>query len=234
MSCDEGRGPQARPAKVGSMMTLQALIRLTLGLKPAERVLVAVAGPPASGKSTLAHDLALGLRDAGRSAAVVPMDGFHFDDCILSERGDLARKGAPWTFDVGGFAALVTRLAANADDVIYVPVFDRSLELSRASARAVPADTEVLVVEGNYLLLDDPAWAAAAQHYDMTVMLDVDLETLTQRLHDRWLDFGLSPDLAREKAAENDLPNGTLVVTKSRRADVYLAGTGPKGNQAPR
>lgn len=209
-----------------SVMRLETLITHIVTLKPGRRILVAVAGPPAAGKSTLSHELALGLQAAGRSAAVVPMDGFHLDDAVLGARGDLARKGAPWTFDVGGFSALVSRLAANAEDVVYVPVFDRTLELSRAGARAVPSDTEVLVIEGNYLLLKDPDWAGAAKHYDLTVMIDTDHATLERRLIERWLGFGLAADAARTKASENDLPNGAQVLNDSRPADVHLVSDG--------
>lgn len=211
-------------------ITPEALVQRVLELKPGRRVLVALAGPPASGKSTLAHTLSVGLRDHGRSAAVVPMDGFHFDDAILKDHGNMDRKGAPWTFDVGGFAALVARLSTNSDDVIYVPVFDRGLELSRAGSRAIPSTVEVLVIEGNYLLLDDPEWLAASKYYDFTVMLDADLTTLQQRLLDRWLGFGLSFDAAQTKSAENDVPNGKLVMSKSRQADVYFSNTCP-GNR---
>ena len=226
MGDDKGAVSHGRSPHNDPQMTLEALTQRILELKEGRRILVAVAGPPASGKSTLAHKLSVGIREAGRSAAVVPMDGFHFDDAILKDHGDLDRKGAPWTFDVGGFATLVERLSTNADDVIYVPVFDRALELSRASGRAIPSTVEVLLVEGNYLLLDEPEWTKAAQHYGLTVMLDVDLVTLEERLLDRWTGFGLSRDAAQTRAAENDLPNGTLVLTKSRRADVYLSNTG--------
>lgn len=211
-------------------ITPEALVQRILELEPGRRVLVAVAGPPASGKSTLAHKLSVGIRDLGRSAAVVPMDGFHFDDAILKDHGDLDRKGAPWTFDIGGFTALVERLSTNSDDVIYVPVFDRGLELSRASSRAIPSTVEVLVIEGSYLLLDDPEWGEAAKYYGLTVMLEADLTTLQRRLLDRWLGFGLSFDAAQTKAAENDVPNAKLVVSRSRRADVYFSNTCP-GNR---
>ncbi len=46
----------------------------------AKRYMVAVAGAPGSGKSTIAHNLFGALKQAGETAIVVPMDGFHFDD----------------------------------------------------------------------------------------------------------------------------------------------------------
>jgi pantothenate kinase len=99
------------------------------------RVIVAVAGPPGAGKSTIVEDL-LGVLPEG-SAAVVPMDGFHYDDAVLTAKGLRERKGAPETFDFDGYEALLKRLLADDRDVA-VPVFDRSIEISRAAAAIVP------------------------------------------------------------------------------------------------
>ena len=74
------------------------------------RLLIAIAGPPAAGKSTFASALATRLnRDAPR-AAIVPMDGFHLDNRILVDRSMLARKGSPETFDAVGFIHMIQRL----------------------------------------------------------------------------------------------------------------------------
>ncbi|MDP8995995.1 MAG: zeta toxin family protein, partial [Pseudomonadota bacterium] len=73
------------------------------------RFMIGIAGPPASGKSTLAEQLREAL---GENAVVVPMDGFHFDDAILNARGHRTRKGAPHTYDVAGFEVLLKRIKA--------------------------------------------------------------------------------------------------------------------------
>ena len=96
----------------------------------AQRFVVAIAGPPGSGKSTLAQRLNVVLPED--ASAVVPMDGFHFDDVVLDSRGLRPRKGAPETFDYAGFAALLKRIRAGEPEIA-IPVFDRSMELSRAS-----------------------------------------------------------------------------------------------------
>ena len=90
-----------------------------------ERFTVAIAGAPGAGKSTLAATLATAL---GSVAMVVPMDGFHFDNAILEARGQMAVKGAPETFDVAGFSALLARLAT--EDAVAIPVFDRAADLA--------------------------------------------------------------------------------------------------------
>jgi pantothenate kinase len=99
------------------------------------RKLVAVAGPPASGKSTFAALLCDTLKREGMLAQTVPMDGFHLDNRLLDARGLRARKGAPETFDIQGFVALVQRLKQGGD-VVY-PVFDRDRDLAVAGADMV-------------------------------------------------------------------------------------------------
>ncbi|MTH80125.1 AAA family ATPase [Paracoccus aestuariivivens] len=187
------------------------------------RRLVAVAGPPGSGKSTLCEAIAETLnRESLGLAAIVPMDGFHYDDAILRARGTLARKGAPITFDVGGLAALLARLRANLESEIAVPVFDRDLEISRAGARLIPAETPLLLVEGNYLLLDAPPWINLAQLFDLTVALQVPRDELMRRLIQRWLDQGMERSFAEGKVVENDLPNADLVLAHSRPAELVI------------
>ena len=127
----------------------------------AGRRLVAIAGAPGSGKSTLAERLVEDLNAAApATAAVLPMDGYHYDDAVLIARGLRARKGAPDTFDVAGFGYMLARLKRNDEPEVAVPVFDRDLEISRGSARMIPQEVRVLVVEGNYLLLDRAPWSA--------------------------------------------------------------------------
>jgi len=186
------------------------------------RLMVAVAGPPGGGKSTLAEALETDLnqRHPG-TAAVMPMDGFHLDNAVIGPRGLMPRKGSPETFDVGGFAHTLARIRA-ADQPVAVPVFDRALDLARAGARIVGPDVPVILVEGNYLLLDRDPWRELAALFDLTVFLAVSEAVLEQRLTDRWLQFGHSAEAARDRALSNDIPNARLVLQASRAADIVL------------
>lgn len=188
------------------------------------RTLVAIAGAPGSGKSTFADGLAERLnrtRGAG-FAAVLQMDGYHYDNAVLRDRGLSDRKGAPPTFDVDGLAADLDRLHAGGRPVA-VPVFDRGLDLARAGARIVGAEVPVILVEGNYLLLDTPPWDALAGRWDITVFLDAPLPVLEARLLRRWHDHGRDTDAAAAWVAANDLPNARTVIDGSRPADWRIA-----------
>ena len=181
------------------------------------RLLVGVAGPPGAGKSTLADRLHASLGERGHRSAVLPMDGFHLDNSILDERGDLARKGAPHTFDVRGLADLLRAVKAGGE--VFVPVFDRARELAIAAARCISPEDRIVIAEGNYLLLDQGPWADLADLFDLSVMVAPPIEELERRLIARWVGYGLTPAQIEAKVENNDLPNGRLVLQRSRPAD---------------
>jgi len=199
-------------------MTPQALADL-IRRRAAEhgpgRFLTALAGPPGAGKSTLAAALVTAL---GEGARAVPMDGFHYDDGLLIRRGLRDRKGAPETFDAAGFLHLLQRL--RVEDEVAIPLFDRDLEISRAGADVVGPEDRLLVVEGNWLLLDEAPWNAA--RYDLTVFIDVPEAELDRRLVARWAHYGKTPEQARAWIDGNDLPNIRRCIAGSRRADVVI------------
>jgi pantothenate kinase len=188
------------------------------------RILVAIAGPPGAGKSTLSQMLAKALNaaDPAEPAIVVPMDGFHYDNAVLEARGLLARKGAPETFDCNGFAALLARLLVARN--VAIPIFDRSLDLARAGAAIVDEHHRILLVEGNYLLLHDAPWAGMESLFELTVRIEVAENELEKRLVQRWLDHGLDEESARHRALSNDIPNARLVAERSSSAEFVIKG----------
>jgi pantothenate kinase len=191
-----------------------------------QRSIVAIAGPPGSGKSTIAARIVDELNSAeNRSAAVLGMDGFHYDDLVLNERGWRARKGAPETFDVGGLEHLLARLRTNSEEEIAIPVFDRAIEISRAGALIIPRSTRFVIVEGNYLLLRQVPWTNLWRHYDMTVFLQVEESVLRERLEMRWQLLGFDSDQVQTKVLQNDLPNAHLVTSQSQSPDFLIRTT---------
>lgn len=189
----------------------------------AGRVILALAGAPGSGKSTLAEGLVatLNSRQPG-FAAVLPMDGFHYDDLHLVPAGLRPRKGAPQTFDVGGLYHTLLRLKAQDEAEVAVPVFDRKIEIARAGARLIASDVPVIVVEGNWLLLDQAPWVRLHPLWDISVLVDVPESVLRARLRARWEGLGLSEAEIAAKLDENDMPNGRLVRDSSITPDWHI------------
>lgn len=185
-----------------------------------DRYLVAIAGAPGAGKSTLAAQLAELLKQA--PAALVAMDGFHYDNSVIESRGLAKRKGAPETFDVEGLRAMLERLRGGGADIA-VPVFDRTADLARAGASIVAAQDRIVIVEGNYLLLDEAPWNGLKHIFDLTIFLDVPRGVLAHRLVQRWLDQGLPEAQARERAFSNDMANAERVIAARLEPDITIA-----------
>lgn len=184
------------------------------------RQIVGVAGAPGSGKSTLASELARRLQLQKVKTVVVPQDGFHLDNRILDAWGMRGRKGAPETFDAGGFVALVRRIRAG--EVVFAPIFDRARDIAIGGAEMVGTDCAVVIVEGNYLLLDEEPWRELVRLFDLSAFLDVEMPELRARLIQRWLSHGLSRAAATRRAEQNDLANAARVVQRRLPSDIVL------------
>ncbi|NNL18606.1 MAG: sugar transporter [Boseongicola sp.] len=189
--------------------------------EPKLRNLIAVVGPPASGKTTLAAVLHKTLNDRGVRTGLVAMDGFHLDNSILDARALRARKGAPETFDLAGFSSLLQRLGTEGE--VIAPTFDRALDASIGSSSVVSPEMTTVIVEGNYLLLNEPGWRDLSAYWSLSVMLSVSAAELEMRLLDRWRQFGFADDEAMAKARGNDLPNALRVQENSLEADMKFS-----------
>ena len=197
---------------------IQAVAERMRALPEGRRRLIAIAGPPGAGKSTLADAL---VQELGPTAALVPMDGFHFDNDTLEARGLRNRKGAPETFDLEGLSSLLEQLVR--DDEVAIPDFDRVQDKVVGSSIFVRAGHRWVIVEGNYLLLDEPGWRDLPHHWDLSVYLDESHGVLEERLVHRWLDLGLTLDDARAWALGNDIPNAKRVAAARLPADLVLS-----------
>jgi pantothenate kinase len=183
------------------------------------RWLLGISGAPGAGKSSLASFLAERLGDR---AAHVPMDGFHLADVELARQGILDRKGAPETFDALGYAALLGRLRTRPAETVYAPGFDRELEQPLAGAICVPPSVDVVVTEGNYLLLDNPGWREVRARLDEVWHVRCDERLRLERLVARHVRFGKSRTEAHAWVARVDGPNARLVEAVAHHADRIL------------
>ena len=198
-------------------------------LASGRRVVLGLAGPPGVGKSTFADGLVEALRADGDEVALVPMDGFHIAHAALTERGLETVKGAPGTFDVAGYVALLGRLRDSPEETVWAPRFDRGLEDAIAASNPVEPSVRLVVTEGNYLLLQQGAWSRVRPLLDECWYLHVDDAVRQSRLVSRHRHHGRSEAEARRWALGNDESNAGIVVGTRGAADavVDLGGAAP-------
>ncbi|CCG04013.1 nucleoside/nucleotide kinase family protein [Blastococcus saxobsidens] len=200
--------------------TLQQLVdRAAVLARPGTRRILGITGAPGAGKSTLCAAL---LGALGARAALVGMDGFHYADVELRRLGRGDRKGAPDTFDVDGYVALLRRLRTPPAVPVYAPVFDRALEEPIGSAVPVAPDTPLVLTEGNYLLLAEHGWSAVRTCLDEVWYIDVPPDVRERRLVRRRRSYGHEPQAAEDWVRSVDGRNGRTVETSRSRADLVV------------
>ncbi|MCU7824689.1 nucleoside/nucleotide kinase family protein [Kitasatospora sp. DSM 101779] len=177
------------------------------------RVILGLAGPPAAGKSTLARHLVEEVvrQEGPEAAAYLPLDGFHLANAQLDRLGLRARKGAPETFDAGGYVALLQRVTAERFHDIYVPDFDRTLDEPVAARHVIRPHTRLVVTEGNYLAAPEAPWSAVRALCRELWYVDADDDLRHRRLTDRHTGGGQDHEAAALRIAANDHPNGEYV-----------------------
>lgn len=212
---------------------LPLLRRLTaLQREKGRRIAAFLAAPPAAGKSTLCRYLEmLSRREAGLTPVqCVGIDGFHYTNAYL-ESHFIARnvakiplrkiKGAPETYDVARLKALLETLNQPGQRW---PEYDRRIHNPVDDAIEICAD--IVLVEGNWLLLKEEPWAALKCDY--SVFIHAGDPAQLERIVARKMMGGFSEAAAREFVQNNDWPNIQLCMAHSRRADLNLR-RGPDG-----
>ena len=180
---------------------------------------LAIQGPPGAGKSTVASAL---VDKLGPAAVLVPLDGFHLSNQVLESLGRSDRKGAPDTFDVAGYVALLRRLRTPCADTVYAPAFRREIDEPVGSSIPVRPETPIVITEGNYLLLDMHPWRQIRDLLDAVWYLDIDKAVRVKRLIARHMEFDKTPEAARAWAEGSDQRNADIVVASAHRAALVL------------
>lgn len=192
-----------------------------LGSRSTRRTVVGIVGPPGSGKSTLAEALA-----SQTGAVWLPMDGYHLSNAQLRALGRRERKGAPDTFDAKGFEHLLERVRACPDQEIFAPRFDRTIEESIAGEIRIGPEDRIVIVEGNYLLLDDSGWAGIRPMLDECWYVDPPSSLRFSRLVSRHHQFGKSLEEATAWVSTVDSRNAAIVEGTKNRADLIISDWG--------
>ena len=183
------------------------------------RMVVFLAAPPGTGKSTLVafwEYLALQNKELPALQAL-PMDGFHHYNSYLLANNLRQCKGAPQTFNVPKLRQALNDLQQTA---CRWPQYDRNLHDPVENAISVTAP--IVIVEGNWLLLDRPEWQALRDLCDFSIFISAAPDSLSARLIDRKIRGGLTPEQAHKFYDTTDGPNVLHVLNNSQPADLLL------------
>jgi len=204
---------------------LAAELLETLSNSPVRnRYFLGITGCPAAGKSVLAKKLTdeINSRTGDDLAAVVPMDGFHLPNNILKKRGLIKSKGAPETFDADSFVELINRLYESPDQSIMCPAYDRRTHDPVENAITIQPGNRLIIVEGNYLLLNASPWSTIHTKMNEVWYIDAPIKTVKERLFHRHVSGGASKDEAERKVASVDLSNAELIKKTCSLADKII------------
>jgi pantothenate kinase len=156
------------------------------------------------------------------------MDGYHLSSAQLERLGLADRKGAPATFDTGGYAAMLARVAADGGQDIYAPAYDRIVHHEPIAARVlIPGAARLVVTEGNYLAVDAAQWRPVRPYIDHLWYVETHDQVRRQRLIERQLAGGRDERAARDWVERSDRPNGELVKLSRRNADRVISLASP-------
>ncbi|KAK6004839.1 hypothetical protein QM012_007618 [Aureobasidium pullulans] len=191
-------------------------------INPVKRVIIALAGPPGSGKSTAAQRVVdlLNQDQSEQWVQVLPMDGFHYPRSTLDEFSNrteaYARRGADWTFDATkllGFIQNLTKSKTTSMDVILAPGFDHAAKDPCPNAVEIGPSISLVILEGSWLLLDEQPWSQIPLLVDDTWFIDVDPKLARRRIAQRHVRAGIETDMSNAlgRTDTNDMINGEKI-----------------------
>lgn len=197
-----------------------------------DRILVTITGIPGSGKSTIANAIANSINTINYEKVPrlkprcisISMDGYHLSRSDLNAMDDpeyaFKRRGAPFTFDADGVVNLVRALRNSCNlpkikrPIIKVPSFDHKEKDPLTNGITIDSDINIIILEGNYLLLNIEPWNEIEKYADERWFVDVDIEIARERLAKRHVEAGIEKSIndALTRVDSNDTLNGIFIL----------------------
>lgn len=205
-----------------TVCTYEALFQKVVGrvISDGAPFLIGIAGPPATGKSTLAERLVAGLDANDISTCFCPMDGFHLTNAQLGECGLRKEKGRMDTFDADAFVTAVQRLRDRTS--FWWPIYSRQRHDPIPEGIGISGTEIAYVIEGNYVLSASEPWNVAGKELDLRIFVDAPDEVLRQRLLERHQQSGRSLAEALEKIERTDMPNAHVIRDERGLEDILF------------
>ena len=190
------------------------------------RYILAIAGCPGSGKSTLSKRLCNKIKSRGIEAVVVPMDGFHYYrkelDQMLNPELAHKRRGAHWTFDSEAFVDAVLSVSEPNSEASF-PSFDHAIGDPAPGEVVVTSEHQVVIVEGLYLFLDVPPWNKLLSVYDKKCFIRCPIGLALKRvMHRKVHTLGMEEKVAKNQVEQNDKKNAITVWKSRNRAEFFI------------
>lgn len=194
-----------------------------------QRILVLLAAPPGAGKSTLCSFLEMLSKETDGVTEIqsIGMDGFHRRQEYLTSHTTVRDgveipmvkiKGAPVTFDLPLLTERIKQVAAG--EKCGWPIYDRTTHNPQDNVITVGSD--IVLLEGNYLLLDEPGWDELVKYADYTILIKADENHLRNRLIERKAASGNSIEDSTKFVDFSDMVNVRTCLLKSKNADLEL------------
>ena len=218
---------------------LATVVDIAAARKPLGRLIVGVAGCPGSGKSTIAEQVvnivnSMATNSREVRAQAVSLDGFHYArsylDRLSNRKEAYARRGAPWTFDVDAIVGFVNRLIDSARlpaerrPETLAPYFDHTVKDPVPDDVVISPTTSIVILDGNYLLLDEDKWRDLSMHLDLKIFVDVDPALARDRVARRHVAAGIESTVQKgqERFDANDALNGDLIRKRLMPHDIKV------------
>jgi pantothenate kinase len=205
--------------------------RLLASLKPDARLLVSVAGIPGSGKTAFSTLLTGILNAHCREdiAVLIGQDGWHYPNAYLDSHtlhfgGEEVTlrsiKGAPESYDTTSAYSCLLSIRQQVE--VSFPVYDRTFHDPIPHAGHILKSQRIIIVEGNYWLLDEDPWRSFYPLFDLHILLSADTASLVDGLRQRHLKGGKTPQTVEEHIRRVDFTNAARILQHLLPPDIIV------------